>query len=68
MEKYSFHGCMLGTMNRDKIPIKKPWNVATSFPKLGERLIKYQCDGTHEHAEGRGVDLKKTELYTWKLM
>ena len=68
MEKYNFHGCMLGTCNRDGIPIKKPWTVATTIPELGTGLMKYQCDGSHEHAEGRGVDLKLTELYTWKFV
>ena len=68
MEKYNFHGCMLGTCSRDGIPIKKPWTVATTIPELGSSLMKYQCDGSHEHAEGRGVDLKLTELYTWKFV
>ena len=68
MEKYNFHGCMLGTMNRDGIFIKKPWTVATSIPELGNRLSQYQCDGSHNHVAGRGVDLKMTELYTWKFV
>ncbi len=68
METYNFHGCMLGTMNRDGIFIKKPWTVATSIPELGNRLSQYQCDGSHNHVAGRGVDLKMTELYTWKFV
>ena len=59
---------MLGTCSRDGIPIKKPWTVATTIPELGTGLMKYHCDGSHEHAEGRGVDLKLTELYTWKFV
>ena len=65
MEKYNFHGCMLGTMNHDGIAIKKPWTVATSIPEIGHSLAKYQCDGLHDHVAGRGTDLKATELYTW---
>ena len=65
MEKYNFHGCMLGTKNHDGIAIKKPWTVATSIPEIGHGLVKYQCDGNHDHVAGRGVDLKATELYTW---
>ena len=65
MEKYNFHGCMLGTKNHDGIAIKKPWTVATSIPEIGHCLVKYQCDGQHEHVAGRGIDLKATELYTW---
>ena len=65
MEKYNFHGCMLGTKNHDGIAIKKPWTVATSIPEIGHSLVKYQCDGLHEHVAGRGIDLKATELYTW---
>ena len=65
MEKYNFHGCMLGTKNHDGIAIKKPWTVATSIPEIGNSLVKYQCDGLHGHVAGRGMDLKDTELYTW---
>ena len=64
MEKYNFHGCMLGTKNHDGIAIKKPWTVATSIPEIGHSLVKYQCDGSHDHVAGRGVDLKATDLYT----
>ena len=68
MEKYNFHGCMLGTSNHDGISIKKPWTVATSIPELGYSLAKYQCDGSHDHVAGRGTDLKATELYTWQFV
>ena len=68
MVKYNFHGCMLGTCTKDGVPLKKPWTVATTIPELGMSLMAYQCDGTHEHAEGRGKDLKSTELYTWALV
>ena len=68
MEKYNFHGCMLGTMNHDGIAIKKPWTVATSIPEIGHSLAKYQCDGLHDHVAGRGTDLKATELYTWRFV
>ena len=68
MEKYNFHGCMLGTKNHDDIAIKKPWTVATSIPEIGNSLVKYQCDGLHEHVAGRGIDLKDTELYTWEFV
>ena len=63
---YSFHGCMLGTVDLDGTPIKKPWTVATSLHEIGMELSKYQCDDSHIHVQGRGKSLKETEAYTFE--
>ena len=63
---YNFHGCMLGTVDLDGTPIKKPWTVATSLHEIGMELSKYQCDDSHIHVQGRGKSLKETEAYTFE--
>ena len=62
---FNFHGCMVGIRNKDEIPIKKPWTIATNLLSLGCELSKFQCDNSHEHVQGRGKDLKATERYTF---
>ena len=62
---FNFHGCMVGIRNKDEIPIKKPWTIATNLLPLGRELSKFQCDHSHEHVQGRGKDLKATERYTF---
>ena len=57
---------MLGTVDTDGTPIKKPWTVATSMHEIGMELSKYQCDGSHDHVQGRGKSLKATESYTFE--
>ena len=56
---------MVGIRNKDEIPIKKPWTIATNLLSLGCELSKFQCDHSHEHVQGRGKDLKATERYTF---
>jgi len=62
---FNFHGCMVGIRNKDEIPIKKPWTIATNLSSLGCEMSKFQCDHSHEHVQGRGKDLKATERYTF---
>ena len=62
---FNFHGCMVGIRNKDEIPIKKPWTIATNLLSLGCEMSKFQCDHSHEHVQGRGKDLKATERYTF---
>ena len=50
--KYDFHGCMLGTIDQEGNPIKKPWTVATSMSEIGESLSQFQCNGNHTHVQG----------------
>ena len=56
---------MVGIRNKDEIPIKKPWAIATNLLSLGCELSKFQCDHSHEPLQGRGKDLKATERYTF---
>ena len=35
---FNFHGCMVGIRNKDEIPIKKPWTIATNLLPLGREL------------------------------
>ena len=62
---FNFHGYMVGIRNKDEIPIKKPWTIATNLLSLGCEMSKFQCDHSHEHVQGRGKDLKATDRYTF---
>eukprot|EP00435_Cladocopium_sp_Y103_P069367 s912_g33.t1 len=67
LKSYNFHGCMLGITDDEGTPIKKPWTVATSIDEIGNALFVYQCDGNHNHVQGRGSALRETESYSFTL-
>ena len=67
MIPYHFDGCALGMKNQDNDPLKKPWTVATNHPGIGKALSKFQCSCERRHAQGRGLALKKTEEYTFRM-
>lgn len=63
----SFDGCMLGVVDKHQMPIRKPWTVQTNLVHINELFNGLVCDGSHEHAEGRGESLKRTEDYTFRM-
>ena len=67
MIAYHFDGCALGMVNQDNDPLKKPWTVATNHVGVGRALSKFQCTCNRRHAPGRGIALKKTEEYTFRM-
>ena len=67
MEPVTFDGCMVGVIDVHGVPIRKPGKICTNLPNLIESLQSLQCDGNHEHAEGRGESLKRTESYTFRM-
>ena len=67
MIAYHFDGCALGMVNQDNDPLKKPWTVATNHAGVGKALSKFQCTCNRRHAPGRGIALKKTEEYTFRM-
>ena len=67
MIAYHFDGCALGMVNQDNDPLKKPWTVATNHTGVGKALSKFQCTCNRRHAPGRGIALKKTEEYTFRM-
>ena len=67
MIAYHFDGCALGMVNQDNDPLKKPWTVATNHAGVGRALSKFQCTCNRRHAPGRGIALKKTEEYTFRM-
>ena len=56
---------MIGVQNKDHVPIKKPWTIATDMQTLGNELSRYQCDSSHDHVQGRGEELKATERFNF---
>ena len=67
MIAYHFDGCALGMKNQNDDPLKKPWTVATNHSGIGKALSKFQCRCERRHAQGRGLALKKTEEYTFRM-
>ena len=67
MIAYHCDGCALGMVNQDNDPLKKPWAVATNHAGVGKALSKFQCTCNRRHAPGRGIALKKTEEYTFRM-
>ena len=54
---------MVGITNAEGVPIKKPWRVATSSPRIWGALHAIKCN--HEkHAQCRGAACKATEDYS----
>jgi hypothetical protein len=57
--KVHFHGCMLGLVTPEGVPMRKAWTVATNCSELRATLAAARCDGKHPHHKIEG---KLTEL------
>ena len=64
--RFTFDGCMVGIVDKDNNPIKKPWAISTECHELGKAFGGLFCDGSHHHVQGRGTDLKDTEGYSYQ--
>ena len=53
--------------DQERKPLKKPWAVATTHSGIGKALSKFQCVCEKQHAQGRGLALKRTEEYTFRM-
>ena len=62
-----FDGCSLGVMNLEGIPIEKAWQLMGNCPEVLNAFDKCRCPQNHEHVQGRGLDLKLTEEYTYQI-
>ena len=57
--KVHFHGCMLGLVTPEGVPMRKAWTVATNCEELRATLAAARCNGKHSHQKKEG---KPTEL------
>ena len=65
LQYVDFDGCMLGlTSIYNKLPIKKPWRIATNSPAIREEFDNLLCKGHSVHHPCAGRDTKLTENYT----
>ena len=65
LNKVKMHGCAAGLISaRTGLPVKKPWTIATSSPRVAEELGKFQCPGHEVHEPCAGAETKRTEAYT----
>ena len=58
-------GCMLGIVDDDGRPLRKSWQIMSTLPLSG--LNGRTCDGTHEHGQSRGYNLKHAESYSYHM-
>ena len=63
----SFDGCMVGIVNKEGVSIKKPWAIKTDCDAIVTAFDGLSCDGSHDHVQGRGHDLKETESYSFQM-
>ena len=62
-----FDGCMVGVTDLKGVPIKKPWRIATSSPRIWGALQGLKCNKHEFHAQCRGAACKATEDYSLQL-
>ena len=65
--RVTFDGCMVGIVNKDGESIKKPWAIQTDCDSIVTAFDGLSCDGSHNHVQGRGHDLKETESYSFQM-
>ena len=58
---------MVGIVNKEGEPIKKPWAIQTDCDSIVTAFDGLSCDGSHNHVQGRGHDLKETESYSFQM-
>ena len=66
--RIKFDGCMVGIVDKDDNPIKKPWAILTDCHEIGKAFGGLFCDWSHHHLQGRGVDLQETEGYSFQII
>ena len=62
-----FDGCMVGFVDKDGTPMKKPWAIHTDCDQIWAAFEGLTCDGNHAHVQGRGKDLKETEGCSYRM-
>ena len=65
--RVTFDGCMVGIVDKEGVPIKKPWAIQTDCDSIVVAFDGLSCDGSHTHVQGRGNDLKETESYSFQM-
>ena len=55
------HGCSVGMVGKDGLPVKKQWRIDADLEALKVELSSFVCDGHHEHSSE--FDLKETQQY-----
>lgn len=61
------HPCVTGQKGPNGLPVKKPTGFTSNEPELLKPLVRYQCDGRHQHDKPCNTSLADTRLWTWTL-
>ena len=56
-----FDGCSLGVVDINQKPIEKAWQLMGNCDQILESFSVHRCPGNHDHAQGRGESIRKTE-------
>ena len=63
-QSVEFDGCMLGLKSKDKRPIKKPWELLSTDPKIISAFKGYMCKHQpHEHNKCEGAETSRSAFY-----
>ena len=65
--RVAFDGCMVGIVDKEGTPIKKPWAIHTDCDTAVAEFDGLTCDGNHTHVQGRGNGLKEKESYSYRM-
>ena len=63
-QSVEFDGCMLGLKSKDKRPIKKPWKLMSTDPKIINAFKGHLCKHQpHEHDKCEGAETSRSAFY-----
>ena len=63
-QSVEFDGCMLGLKSKDSRPIKKPWKLMTTDPRIKAAFQGYLCrHQPHEHDKCEGAETSRSAFY-----
>jgi len=63
LKEVNFDGCALGLVSSKGNPIKKPWKIISTSPKIIKNFSALTCDGSHTHDACQGSDTLKSGFY-----
>ena len=63
-QSVEFDGCLLGLKSKDNRPIKKPWKLMTTDPRIKAAFQGYLCTHQpHEHDKCEGAETSRSAFY-----
>jgi len=64
LQSVEFDGCMLGLKSKEKRPIKKPWKLMSTDPRIISAFQGYLCKHQpHGHDKCEGAEISRSAFY-----